>query len=106
MPRSRSSKGSGTLFFDLERASNRLKKEEGKVAEKLLRKRVVEKSGRKCYCGGHIVKIKYWELSPVHFSGVYGPGSSRGPRIPVEMFTPLHCENCGVQYFKLPKMAK
>lgn len=99
------------MKIDLDKASKRIRKNLSKIGKiidggeetkKLLRKRVVEKSGKKCHCGGHIVKVKFWELPAVHFNGIYGPGSRVGPRNPIEKFTPLHCENCGIQYFELP----
>lgn len=105
-------------IIDLEKARERavsflekMPKQNGSKANKLLQKKVVKKTGKICLCGGSIVKVKFWEIREkfVRHPVVFGPGSGRGcyrelePEDLTEKFTPLHCEDCGVQYFKLPK---
>ncbi|MBI2062723.1 MAG: hypothetical protein HYT61_00580 [Candidatus Yanofskybacteria bacterium] len=71
-------------------------------SEKLLKKETEERSGRKCHCGGDVIRIKFWR--------VYIPPSLRDFVMGVieetqyvEDFTPFHCKKCGIQYFKLPE---
>ena len=101
-------------LVDLKKAVKHVKiqKSGEEVAEELLRKRIVEKSGKKCHCRGNIIKVKSWIIRPRHYDGLIGPGS-RGEcyrkltlQDLAEQFTPLHCEDCGVQYFKLPNYQK
>jgi hypothetical protein len=77
--------------------------EKRKKVKELLKKQEVHDSGKQCHCGGKIVRIKSWAIRLIK-TDVIGGDCYRElePKDLIEEYTPYHCQNCGIQYFKLP----
>ncbi len=94
----------GKLLVDALTEVVKEREEKKEKAQELLKKQEVCDSGKLCHCGGKIINIKSWAIR-VFASDIIGGNCYRElrPEDLIENHTPYHCQNCGIQYFKLPQ---